>query len=152
VIGMLGTCTQRPGVLEQVRLLGELRIATRNHPTAYYLGATGPEGLEYQLASRFAATLGVPARFIALDSPAACLDAIATGRAHIGAAGLAITPDWLRQVAFSRPYQQQKLHLIHRRDHPRPAAPDQLGERSLAVVAGSAHAAALKVVAHATPQ
>jgi membrane-bound lytic murein transglycosylase F len=150
--GLLGTCAPRPGVLEQVRTLGELRVATRNHPTAYYLGASGPEGLEYQLASRFAAALGVPARFIPLDSPTAVLAAVASGRAHVGAAGLAITPEWTRTVAFSRPYQQQKLHLIHRRDQPRPPAPDQLGARSLAVVAGSAHAAALGTVARATPQ
>ncbi len=148
---LLGTCAPRPDVLEQIRLLGELRVATRNHPSAYYLGASGPEGLEYQLASRFAASLGVPARFLPFDSPAAVLAAVREGRAHVGAAGLAITPEWMRTVAFSRPYQQQKLHLIHRRDQPRPPGPDQLGKRSLAVVAGSAHAAALAAVARSAP-
>ena len=150
-VGLLGTCAPRPGVLEQVRVLGELRVATRNNPAAYYLGSTGPDGLEYQLASRFAATLGVHARFLPLDSPAAVLESVASGRAHIGAAGLAITPEWQQQVAFSRPYQQQKLHLIHRRDHPRPTGPEDMGERSLGVVAGSAHAQALSDVAHGTP-
>ena len=150
--GLLGTCAPRPGILEQVRIVGELRVATRNNPTAYYLGASGPEGIEYELASRFAATLGVPARFIPLDSPAKVLAAVASGRAHIGAAGLAITPAWERAVAFSRPYQQQKLHLIHRRDRPRPSGPEALGERSLDVVAGSAHAAAIAAVAAAAPQ
>ncbi len=148
---LLGTCAPRPGVLEQIRLEGELRVATRNNPTAYYLGATGPEGIEFELASRFAAALGVPARFVPLESPAAVLEAVATGRAHIGAAGLAITPAWRELVDFSRPYQTQKLHLIHRRDQPRPTAPDDLGARKLAVVAGSAHANALGVVARATP-
>jgi len=133
-VGLLGTCAPRPGVLQQVRAVGELRVATRNHPTAFYLGASGPEGIEYQLASRFAAALGVPARFIPLDSPAAVLAAVASGRVHLGAAGLAVTPEWLNTVAFSRPYQRQKLHLIHRRDHPRPPSPDQLGARTLAVV------------------
>jgi membrane-bound lytic murein transglycosylase F len=151
VVALLGTCTQRPGVLEQVRIDGELRIATRNTPTSYYLGATGPEGLEYELASRFAAALGVPARFIPLDSPAAVLEEVATGRAHIGAAGLAITPAWQRLVVFSRPYQQLKLHLIHRRDKPRPAGPGDIGSRTLEVVAGSAHAEALAAVARVTP-
>ncbi len=150
-VGLLGTCAPRPGVLEQIRLEGELRVATRNNPTAYYLGASGPEGLEYRLAARFAASLGVPARFIPLESPAKVLAAVASGRAHIGAAGLAITPDWQRLVAFSRPYQQLKLHLIHRRDQPRPTGPDGMGTRSLGVVAGSAHAQAIAAVAHSTP-
>jgi membrane-bound lytic murein transglycosylase F len=150
-VTLVATCTPRPGVLEQIRIVGELRVATRNNPTAYYLGARGPEGLEYELASRFATALGVPARFIALDSPAAVLEEVATGRAHIGAAGLAITPSWQRQVVFSRPYQQLKLHLIHRRDRPRPAGPGELGTRTLEVVAGSAHAEALAEVARVTP-
>ena len=151
VVALLGTCTERPGVLEQVRIVGELRIATRNNPTSYYLGATGPEGLEFDLGSRFAAALGVPARFVPLESPAAVLDEVATGRAHIGAAGLAITPAWERQVVFSHPYQRLKLHLIHRRDKPRPAGPAEIGSRTLEVVAGSAHAEALAAVARVTP-
>jgi membrane-bound lytic murein transglycosylase F len=146
-MGLLGTCSARPGVLEQVRIVGELRVATRNSPMAYYLGANGRAGPEYELASRFAGTLGVPARFITLDSPAAVLAEVASGRAHIGAAGLAITPAWQRVVAFSSPYQQQKLHLVHRRDKPRPSGSDWLGGRSLELVAGSAHAAAVAQLA-----
>jgi membrane-bound lytic murein transglycosylase F len=150
-VGLLGTCSARPGVLEQVRLIGELRVATRNSPTAYYFGARGPEGPEYELASRFAAALGVPVRFITLPSPAAVLAAVANGRAHIGAAGLAITPAWAREVEFSRPYQQVRLHLIHRRDKSHPDSFASLGERSLAVVAGSAHALALEALATHLP-
>src|SRR5512136_2256603 len=89
--GLLGTCSVRPGVLDQVRIVGVLKVATRNSPTAYYLGAQGPEGPEFDLASRFARELGVPVSFITLDSPAAVLEEVATGRAHIGAAGLSIT-------------------------------------------------------------
>jgi membrane-bound lytic murein transglycosylase F len=149
--GLLGTCTARPGVLEQVRILGVLKVATRNSPTAYYLGAHGPEGPEFDLASGFARELGVPVRFVTLPSPAAVLEAVAAGRAHIGAAGLSITAVWQRQVAFSRPYQRVRLHLIHRRDKPRPERLEALGSRTLEVVAGSAHAAALAELASAVP-
>jgi membrane-bound lytic murein transglycosylase F len=149
--GLLGTCSVRPGVLEQVRILGVLKIATRNSPTAYYLGAQGPEGPEFELASRFARELGVPASFVTLASPGAVLEEVATGRAHIGAAGLSITAAWQRQVAFSRPYQRVRLHLIHRRDKPRPDRLEALGSRTLEVVAGSAHAAALAELAATVP-
>ncbi len=149
--GLLGTCSARPDVLEQVRRLGFLKVATRNSPTAYYLGAQGPEGPEFELASRFARELGVPVMFVTLPSPAAVLEAVATGRAQLGAAGLSITPAWERQVAFSRPYQRVRLHLIHRRDKLRPARLEELGSRTLEVVAGSAHAAALAELASGIP-
>ena len=150
-LALLGTCSARPGVLEQVRILGELRVATRNSPTAYFLGAQGPEGPEFELASRFARELGIPVRFVTVTTPAAVLAEVETGRAHLGAAGLSVTPAWERQVAFSRPYQRLRLHLIHRRDRPRPERLSALGTRTLEVVAGSAHAAALAELAVATP-
>ena len=150
--GLLGTCSARPGVLEQVLAVGELRVATRNSPAAYYLGAHGPEGPEYELASRFAAALGVPVRFTTLASRAAVLDEVASGRAHLAAAGLAITPAWLRKVVFSNPYQSVRLHLIHRRDKPRPERLNALGTRSLAVEAGSEHAEVLRALRAQMPE
>jgi membrane-bound lytic murein transglycosylase F len=149
--GLLGTCSVRPGVLEQIRMLGMLKVATRNSPTAYYLGAQGPEGPEYELVSRFARELGVPVSFVSLASPDSVIEAVATGRAHIGAAGLSIAAVWRRQVAFSRPYQRVRLHLIHRRDKPRPVGLEALGARTLEVVAGSTHAAALAELVATVP-
>ena len=34
---LLGTCSQPPTVLEQIMRAGELRVVTRNLPSAYYL-------------------------------------------------------------------------------------------------------------------
>ena len=56
---LLASCSQAPSALQQIRARGELKVVTLNLPTCYYLGAQGPEGLEYELASRFAAQLGV---------------------------------------------------------------------------------------------
>ncbi len=151
VFALLGTCTARPGVVEQARTVGALRVATYNSPTAYYLGAHGPEGPEYALAKRFAQSLGLPLQIMAYPSPAAAIAAVAHGRAHIGAAGLAVTPEWQRVVQFSRPYQRVKLHLVHRRGVARPKGIQDLAGRKVAVVAGSAHAFALKRLARTVP-
>ena len=49
-------CAKRaPPLPEAARERGGLRIVTLNLPTCYYLGAQGTEGLEFQLASAFAA-------------------------------------------------------------------------------------------------
>lgn len=148
---LLGTCSARPGVLTQARQLGALIVATHNSPTAYYLGAHGPEGPEYELASRFGRAVGVPVKFLLLPNVEAVLDAVATGRAHLGAAGLAVTPEWRRKVEFSRPYQRVPLHVVYHQKAPRPAGPAALVGRRVAVVAGTAHALALRAVAARTP-
>ncbi|MEI8299414.1 MAG: membrane-bound lytic murein transglycosylase MltF [Pseudomonadota bacterium] len=148
---LLGTCVARPGVLTQARQLGVLIVATHNSPTAYYLGAHGPEGPEYELAMRFGEAVGVPVRFVLLPSVEAVMDAVATGRAHVGAAGLAITPEWRRKVEFSRPYQRVPLHVVYNETAPRPAELTALATRRVAVVAGTAHALALRSAAAHIP-
>ena len=150
-VGLLGTCSGRPGVLEQARLLGELRVATRNSPTAFYYGASGPEGPEFELASRFARALGVPVRFVALGSPAAIVAAVASGRAHLAAAGLPRTAEWRPRVQFSAPYQRVRLHVVQRRDRARLERLADLAGRRLAVAADTAHAASLARAARAVP-
>jgi membrane-bound lytic murein transglycosylase F len=143
-VSLLGTCMGRPGVLEQVQSLGELRVATRNSPTSFYQGANGPEGPEYELASRFARALGVRVVFDPLSSPEAILAAVESGRAHVGAGGLAVTSTWEERVRFAPPYQEIRLHVIYRRDRSRPRSVEDLARLRLEVVAGSAHAAALR--------
>ena len=151
IFALLGTCTARPGVVEQARTVGALRVATYNSPTAYFLGAHGPEGPEYALATRFARSLGLKLEILQYPSPAAAIAAVAHGKAHIAAAGLAVTPEWQRSVRFSRPYQRVKLHLVHRRGKPRPKDIADLAGRNVAVVAGSAHALALHALARSVP-
>ena len=73
IFALLGTCTARPGVVEQARTVGALRVATYNSPTAYFLGAHGPEGPEYALATRFARSLGLKLEILQYPSPAAAI-------------------------------------------------------------------------------
>lgn len=145
---MLGTCEYRPSTLAQIHELGELRIATRNSPLAYYLGANGPEGPEYELASRYASSLGVRALFLTYDSAAAVIDAVKSGRAHLGAAALPVTRTAQREVGFASPYQQLPLHVVYEKDGVRPDAVSALQDRRVGVPEGSAQAEALRQALH----
>ena len=86
---LLGTCSQPPTVLEQIIRSGELRVVTRNLPSAYYLGAAGPQGPEFDLANRFAAELGVRAvHLFRAERGGRHARTRNRRRAHIAAAGL----------------------------------------------------------------
>ena len=148
---LLGTCSQTPTVLEQIMRDGELRVVTRNLPSAYYLGASGPQGPEYELASRFAAELGVKLYMYSVPNVGDVLRELESRRAHIAAAGLTrgvLLPD---HTGFGPPYQQVREHLIFRQGSPRPRNIAQAVDSHIEVVGGSSHAATLEQLRAETP-
>jgi len=148
---LLGTCSQPPGILEQIRQSGVLRVVTRNSPTAYYLGVEGPEGPEYELASGFAKWLGVDVSFQVAPSGAVALSEILHNRAHIAAAGIVASDDRRSRLAFGPTYQLIKQHVVYRqRERPPRTAADLVGKR-IEVIAGSTHAHALEALAAQVP-
>ena len=148
---LVGTCSQPPTVLEQVRSSGVLKVVTRNSPTAYYLGVEGPEGPEFELASGFARWLGVEASFAVAPSGAAALDEVVHNRAQLAAAGIVTSEERRSRVDFGPVYQRIAQHVLYRQreDAPRTAA-DLVGKR-IEVIAGSTHAQALAALAADTP-
>jgi peptidoglycan lytic transglycosylase F len=136
---LLASCSQapKPSALEQIRARGELRVVTLNLPTCYYLGAQGPEGLDYDLASRFAADLGVRLRIYAVANEAAMRSELASGRADIAAAQITANSDWSRVGEASAPYAEIPQLVVYRQDQPRPRDTLQLETAKLAVRAGS---------------
>jgi membrane-bound lytic murein transglycosylase F len=141
---LLGTCSQPPTVLEQIIRSGELRVVTRNLPSAYYLGASGPQGPEFDLASRFAAELGVRLFIYSVPNVGDALRELESRRAHIAAAGLTRGLQLPPHTGFGPPYQQVKEHLIFRQREPRPRNIVQANQGHIEVIAGSSHAATLE--------
>jgi membrane-bound lytic murein transglycosylase F len=135
---LLASCAQAPSALQQIRARGELRVVTLNLPTCYYLGAQGPEGLEYDLASRFAAQLGVRLEIYAVPNEAAIRSELASGHADVAAAQLTASPLWWHVGKAAAPYAQIPQLVVYRRDEPQPRDTLQLETAKLAVQAGSA--------------
>ncbi len=139
IAALLSTCQELPSQLEQVRVLGELRVVTRNSPTAYYIGVNGPVGPEYDLVKGFADHLGVELTITPVDSFDQILPSIVDGDAHMAAAGLSVTESRKGQVQFSDPYHQVTQHLIYRLGTGKPRDLDDVAGGRIAVMAGSSH-------------
>jgi membrane-bound lytic murein transglycosylase F len=134
---LLASCAKAPSALEQIRARGELRVVTLNLPTCYYLGAQGPEGLEYDLASRFAAQLGVRLKIYAVPNEAAIRSELAAGHADLAAAQLTASPAWWRAGKAAAPYAEIPQLVVYRRNEAQPRGTLQLETAKLAVRAGS---------------
>lgn len=135
---LLWGCTQQaPSALDAVRARGELRVVTLNLPTCYYEGAQGSEGLEYRLASRYAAQLGVKLTLYAVAGEAAMQEELAAGRADIAAASLTDSPEWQKVGDAAVPYANIPQLVVYQRSGVRPRETLQLESARLAVRAGS---------------
>ncbi|MGH8320086.1 MAG: membrane-bound lytic murein transglycosylase MltF [Steroidobacteraceae bacterium] len=136
----LASCSRAPpspSALAQIRSRGELRVVTLNLPTCYYLGAQGPEGLEYDLASRFAEELGVRLKIYAVPNEAAMRAELAAGRADIAAAQITATHAWSKVGQAAAPYARIPQLVVYRRNEAQPRDTLQLETAKLAVRAGS---------------
>jgi membrane-bound lytic murein transglycosylase F len=140
---MIGTCSRMPGTFEQIRLQGAVKVVTRNSPLAYYEGAAGPEGPEYELAAGFARRLGVRLELRFAKSGAAALEAVLRNRAHVAAAGIIVTGERRAQALFGPAYQQIDQYVVYRLGDPLPASPADLAGRRIVVMRNSTHAASL---------
>jgi len=109
-IGFYSSLT--PSLLDSVYQDNVLRIATRNGPTTYYYEQGEARGFEYDLAQRFAATLGVELEVISVDNLQSLMTKTSLGGVHLAAAGLSDTPKRRQKLRFSEPYFMLTLLLF----------------------------------------
>jgi membrane-bound lytic murein transglycosylase F len=136
---VLGTCSPSVSILDRIHRLGELRVATFNSATTYYLTAKGPTvgatGFEYDLAQAFADNLGVELKILVVDTPQQAIEAVQYGRAQL-AAGLTITPVREQRVRFGPRMLNVTSQLIYRVGRPKPDSLEKL-DAPVHVVTGS---------------
>ena len=113
----LAGCNAEPGGLAQLRARGELRVGTVNEPTAYYLGAHGPEGYEYRLARAFADHLGIPLIIVPARDRGSLRDLLAEGSVDIAAAQLTADDSWKRAGLATTTYRDVEQLVVQRRGH-----------------------------------
>ena len=114
----LSSCDATPNGLKQLRARGELRVATVNEPTAYYLGAHGPQGFEYRLARAFADQLGVQLIIEPARDRTNLREMLAEGSADIAAAQLTADASWKRVGLATATYREVPQLVVQRRGQP----------------------------------
>jgi membrane-bound lytic murein transglycosylase F len=114
-----------------------VRVVTLNSPTSFYHGAQGDEGFEFQLASRFAADMGVKLLMYPVADVRSMQAELAAGRADIAAAQLTADSGWARVGEASVAYDLIPQLIVYRKGKPRPRDTVQIESSRLAVRAGS---------------
>jgi membrane-bound lytic murein transglycosylase F len=128
--------------LKAPRVSGELVILTLRGPTTTQdvpqAGKRRDEtqtGFEHDLATLFAAELGVIPKFVVMPSYQKLLAALHDGRGHIAAAGLVPTPDLRARFAFSQSYKLVQYQLIYPSAEPKPRSLRDASAKRIAVIA-----------------
>lgn len=121
-MAVLATCAHSPSLLARIERTRTLVLATPNSPTTYYLGAYGAAGPDYDLAARFAHSLGVRLKVLEVPNGHAALEAVATGRADIAAPGVSVREQDFPGLSFTPPYQTVSRLLIYRQGEPVPTS------------------------------
>lgn len=133
-----------PSTLQQIHDRGVLRVVTLNLPTCYYLGPKGPKGLEYNLAERFAASLGLRLQIFAVADEADLKAALASGQADIAAAQITADPAWDEVGAPAQPYAEVPQLVVYHSGQPAPGNLPHLQNTTLIVGQHSAQEGVLQ--------
>lgn len=138
-------------MLDQVIELGELRVVTRNTPTAYFVGPDGPAGPEYDLVRGFADALGVTLKIETVESVSEILPEVYEGNAHMAAAGLSMTESRREYLSFGHPYNSVDMHLIYKLGSGKPRSIEETYGRHIEVVASSSHSEMMESLSQVYP-
>ena len=103
--------------LHKILKAGQITVMTRNTPHCYYFYRDEPMGFEYELIQEFANHLGVELQIKIAENWKRMLSELQNGQAAVIAAGITITPNRKKRVAFSDGYMEIRQHIISHRKH-----------------------------------
>ena len=93
----LSACSGNGDALQRIQSEGELKVATRNSPTTYFIDRDGPNGFEYALAGMLADDLGVELKVELAFTLSGLFEILKRGEADLAAAGLTLTEQRQKQ-------------------------------------------------------
>lgn len=144
----LSGCQPPVKIPEPVQQSRELIVVTHNGPVTYYVsGQNEFAGMEYDLASLFAKSLGedVKLKILEVDNITGVIPALLQGRAHLAAASLTITPLRQHLVRFGPSYQTVQQQVVFNKDiGGAPRSLKDLVGKNIAIPAGTSYAERLQ--------
>lgn len=134
---LVSSIFERTPQLEQIRKRGFLRVATLINPTIYVPDKNQPQGLEYDLATRFAQQLGLGVKFIVAKNINDAYKLVDENRADFAAAGLVVSLAREHLFRYGPSYVSVRRQLVYRQGVPKPNSLQDVGDAPLAVEKGS---------------
>lgn len=126
--------------LSAIRARGVLRVLTRNNAVTYFLHRGHPMGFEYELARRFARSIGCRVRVVVPPRAEDLVPWLLEGRGDLIAASFSVTEERARTLRFGPPYLEVHEMLVVRADErPRYVDIGDLAGRTVAVRRSSAY-------------
>ncbi|MFD2179458.1 membrane-bound lytic murein transglycosylase MltF [Veronia pacifica] len=127
--------------LEKIRDRGVLRVGTLNNQLSYYIDRDGPTGLDFELAQRFADSLGLQLEMQPAYTLSGLFPALERGDVDIIAAGLTVTRDRMDAFRAGPAYYFVSQQLVYKNGHWHPRKVKDLTKEgtSIAVVNSSSH-------------
>ena len=122
----------------------ELVVVTRNSPTTYYFDGDQAAGFEYDLLQAFAAARGYTLRVEVAFTLEELILQLEQEKAHLGAAGMAVTSEQAEKFLVTAPYLEQSPVIIYKSGKRRPRDLADLADRDLIVLSGSSHSELLE--------
>lgn len=132
ILFIITGCADTRLLWDQVLASKELRFATLESPATYYESPTGPAGFEYELAQRFAESIGVRLKVIPVNRVHDVIDLVKNNKATIGGAAL-MSMELAGNLKFGPAYFSVPQQLIYRRGDERPTSLSDVNRESPAI-------------------
>ena len=151
LLSLLSSCTDSPS-LPPMAKGKEVVVVTRNTPTTYYSQGDRASGFEYGLIRAFAHEHDMSVRIKVAFSLPELFEMLASGEAHLAAAGLSQSASRDARFVASNPYLYQQPLVVYKSGALRPRSLDALAGRDIVVLAGSVHVETLSGLQQDLPE
>lgn len=103
---------RRPSLLDKIKREKVLNVVLLNAPSTYYIGATGPQGFEYDLLNAYAKHLGAKLKITAANTVKEAIELSKNKNIDITSASLAKTEDRKKTFNFGPSYFEVQEQVV----------------------------------------